>query len=157
MPETTEGDTVGEVLVMGAAVIHHGRVLAARRTTPPEAAGAWEFPGGKVEPGEDPHAAVVREIREELGCDIEVTGRLAGAQPVNDRYVLRVATAALTAGEPIPHEHDAIRWLGPDELHDVAWLEADLPFLPELRAVLRACADQPDPADWKARTRRPRS
>ena len=59
-----------DVLVVGAAVVRHGRVLATRRTNPPEAAGRWEFPGGKVEPGEDAEDAVVREIREELGCDV---------------------------------------------------------------------------------------
>lgn len=124
------------VLVMGAAIIRHGRVLVARRTHPPEAAGGWEFPGGKVEPGEDPDAAVVREIREELGCDVAVTGHLAGDSPIKDRYVLRVAIATLVDHEPVPHEHDAVRWLGPEELGDVEWLKADLPFLPELRALL---------------------
>ena len=124
------------VLVMGAAIIHHGRVLAARRTHPPVAAGGWEFPGGKVEPGEDPDAAVVREVREELGCTVAVTGALAGESAVKDGYALRVATAVLLDGEPVPHEHDAARWLGPEELDEVTWLKADLPFLPELRALL---------------------
>ncbi len=125
-----------DVLVMGAAIVHHGRVLVARRTHPPAAAGGWEFPGGKVEPGETPEAAVVREVREELGCGVAVTGMLAGESPIRARYVLRVALAELTSGEPVPHEHDAVRWLGPEELDDVAWLEADLPFLPELRKIL---------------------
>jgi mutator protein MutT len=121
------------VLVVGAALVHHGRVLAARRTRPPEAAGLWEFPGGKVELGEEPCAALVREIREELGCEVRVTGRLAGEQPVEAGYVLRVLLAELVAGEPVPHEHDAVRWLAPEELGDVRWLTPDLPFLPELR------------------------
>ena len=59
-----------DVLVVGAAVVRHGRVLATRRTHPPEAAGRWELPGGKVEPGEGPADAVVREVREELGCEV---------------------------------------------------------------------------------------
>jgi 8-oxo-dGTP diphosphatase len=133
---------VTDVLVMGAAIVHHGRVLAARRTHPPEAAGGWELPGGKVEPGETADSALVREIREELGCDIEVTGTLAGEQPIRPGYVLRVAVASLVSGslgvgvEPRPSEHDAIRWLGPEELEEVAWLDADRPFLPELRQLL---------------------
>ena len=125
-----------DVLVMGAAVVRHGRVLATRRTSPPEAAGLWEFPGGKVEPGEDPDDAIVREIREELGCTVVVTGRLAGAQPVKAGYTLRVAVAEIVGGEPVPHEHDALRWLGPEEIDAVAWLGPDLPFLPELREIL---------------------
>ena len=124
------------VLVMGAAIIHRGRVLAARRTTPEAARGLWEFPGGKVEPGEDPGAAIVREISEELACGIRVVDHLAGQQHIKDGYTLRVAVAALVDGEPIPHEHDAVRWLAADQLDHVMWLEPDLPFLPELRTRL---------------------
>ena len=123
-------------LVVGAAVVRHGRVLATRRAYPPEARGRWELPGGKVEPGEAPGDAVVREVREELGCEVRVTGRLAGEQPVGDRLVLRVLLAEVGDGEPVPHEHDALRWLGPEELDDVGWLAPDRPFLAELREVL---------------------
>lgn len=125
------------VLVMGAAIVHGGRLLAARRTSPPELAGGWEFPGGKVEEGEDPVAAVVREVAEELGCGIEVTGMLAGEAPVRDGLTLRVAVASLVDGEPVPVEaqHDAVRWLGPEELDEVAWLAPDVPFLDEVRGL----------------------
>ena len=129
-----------EVLVMGAAIIRRGRVLAARRTTPQSARGLWEFPGGKVEPGEDPEAAIVREIAEELACGIRVTGHLRGEEHIKDGYTLRVAVADLVEGEPVPHEHDAVRWLAADQLDLVAWLEPDLPFLPELRARLEAAS-----------------
>ncbi len=126
------------VLVMGAAIVRQGRVLAARRTLPDGLAGGWEFPGGKVEPGEDPAQAIVREIAEELGCRIEVTGHLSKEVPIREGYTLRVALAALTEGEPMPQEreHDAVRWLGPEELDAVDWLEPDVPFLDELRETL---------------------
>ena len=124
--------------VVGAAVLREGRVLAARRTAPSAAAGRWELPGGKVEPGEAAATAVVREVAEELGCTVEVTGWLAGATPIGETHVLRVALARLVAGEPEPREHDRVRWLGPDELGDVDWLEPDRPFLAELARVLRA-------------------
>ena len=65
-------------LVVGVALLEGGRVLAARRSGPPALAGLWEFPGGKVEPGEAPEATAVREISEELGCTIEVTAWLDG-------------------------------------------------------------------------------
>lgn len=123
--------------VVGAAIVRAGRVLATRRTTPAELAGRWELPGGKVEPGELPGDALEREIAEELRCSIEVTAWLSGAQAIGETHELRVATARLTSGEPDPVEHDAVRWLGPDELTNVDWLEPDRPFLAELAHVLR--------------------
>jgi 8-oxo-dGTP diphosphatase len=125
------------LLVVGAAVVRDGRVLACRRTAPPAAAGRWEFPGGKVEPGESPEAAVVRELREEFGVEASVTRWLDGAAAIGDTHELRVAVVAI-AGDPAPVEHDAIRWLGPAELGEVDWLEPDQPFLPELSARLSA-------------------
>lgn len=120
-------------LVVGAAIIRDGSVLAARRTAPPEAAGRWEFPGGKVEPAESAEDALVREIREELGCLIEVTGWLPGSAMIGDRHELRVAFAVLRDGEPTPTEHDAIRWVTADGLDDLDWLDPDRPFLAGLR------------------------
>lgn len=119
--------------VVGAAIVRGGRVLAARRTSPPAAAGRWEFPGGKVEPGEGPQAALVREIAEELGCTIAVTAWLPGEVAIGDRHLLTVALCELVEGEPTPHEHDAVRWLAADELDGVDWLEPDRPFLRHLR------------------------
>ena len=120
-------------LVVGAAIIRDGAVLAARRTAPAEAAGRWEFPGGKVEPGESREDALVREIAEELGCRIELTGWLPGTALIGDRHELRVACGVLTRGEPTPTEHDLIRWVTADELDDVDWLDPDRPFLSALR------------------------
>jgi 8-oxo-dGTP diphosphatase len=117
-------------LVVGVAIVHDGRVLAARRSYPVEAAGRWEFPGGKVDDGETPDDAVVREVAEELGCLVAVTDWLDPEVRIRDGLVLRVATAALVDGEPIPRhgEHDAVRWLRPDQLERVDWLAADRPF-----------------------------
>jgi 8-oxo-dGTP diphosphatase len=122
--------------VVGAALVRDGRVLAARRTTPAAAAGRWEFPGGKVEDGETPDAALVREVAEELGIVIVVRRWLAGTAPIGTAYELSVAVADLVTGEPQPVEHDQVRWLSADELDDVNWLDPDRPFLPELRHVL---------------------
>ncbi len=123
-------------VVVGAAIVRGRRVLACRRTAPASAAGRWELPGGKVEPGETPEAALVREVREELGCEIAVSQWLAAEEPISAALVLRVATASLLDGEPEPVEHDAVRWLAADELGDVDWLDPDRPFLPELRSLL---------------------
>jgi 8-oxo-dGTP diphosphatase len=127
---------MGRQVVVGAAIVRDGRVLAARRTTPASAAGRWEFPGGKVEPGESDAASLVREVQEELGVRIRVLRWLAGAEEVGQRFLLRVAVADLERGEPNPTEHDAVRWLTRQELEDVHWLDADRPFLTELSALL---------------------
>lgn len=121
-------------LVVGAGVVDHDAVLAARRTAPPEAAGRWELPGGKVEPGESPDHALVREIAEELGCAVVVEGWLEGAEPIGDHHLLRVAVCRLVDSEPDPGaDHDRLRWLTAGELDDVDWLEPDRPFVQQLR------------------------
>ena len=122
--------------VVGAAILRDGCVLAARRTSPAAAAGRWEFPGGKVEPGETREAALVREVAEELACRVEVTGWLAGEVAISETHTLAVALANLVDGEPEPAEHDLVRWLAAGELGDVDWLEADRPFLAELGDLL---------------------
>ena len=126
--------------VVGVALVREGQVLAARRSGPPALAGLWEFPGGKVEPGEDPRATAVREISEELGCTIEVTGWVdADASDIaetSSEFALSIATARLVHGDPVPAEHDAVRWLRGDQLDDVSWAAADLPFLDPVRRLL---------------------
>jgi 8-oxo-dGTP diphosphatase len=123
-------------VVVGAAIVRGGRVLAARRTAPASAAGRWEFPGGKVEPDETEADSLVREIEEELGVRIAVARWLEGAEEIDERYLLKVALATIEAGEPTPAEHDRIRWLAAAELGAVDWLAADRPFLTELSHVL---------------------
>jgi 8-oxo-dGTP diphosphatase len=124
-------------VVVGAALLDgQGRVLAAERASPPALAGWWEFPGGKVEPGEDERAALVRECREELGVDVEPDGRLGADLTTAGGSVLRVWTARIRSGEPAPHEHGALRWLAADQLDEVPWLPADLPLVELLRARL---------------------
>jgi 8-oxo-dGTP diphosphatase len=124
-------------VVVAAAVVRDGRLLAARRTTPAGAAGRWELPGGKVDAGESAEEALAREIHEELGCTVGVGEWLAGEQPIGTTYVLRAASCRLVAGEPVPGvDHDEVRWLAAVELDDVDWLEPDRPFLSQLRALL---------------------
>jgi 8-oxo-dGTP diphosphatase len=123
-------------VVVGAAIVRDRCVLTCRRTAPPSAAGRWELPGGKVEPGETPEAALVREVREELGVGLAIRHWLAEEVPITDALVLRVAVATLVEGEPRPVEHDQVRWLTAAELDDVDWLDPDRPFLAEIRAHL---------------------
>jgi 8-oxo-dGTP diphosphatase len=125
-------------VVVGAAIVRDGRVLACRRTAPAPAAGRWELPGGKVEPGETPEAALLREVREELGCEIAFVRWLKAQAAIGVDLALQAAFATLVAGEPVPVEHDAVRWLAADELDDVDWLDPDRPFLDEIHASLAA-------------------
>ena len=124
-------------LVVGAAVLRDGRLLAARRSAPPETAGRWELPGGKVDPGETPDEALVREIREELGCVVTVDRWLDGEQPIGTSYALCVAVCRLLDGEPEPlADHDALLWLEAADLSTLDWLEPDRPFVPALTSAL---------------------
>jgi 8-oxo-dGTP diphosphatase len=124
-------------VVVGAAIVRYGRLLAARRTTPVGAVGRWELPGGKVEPGESPETALTREIAEELGCAVIVEQWLDGEQPIGTTHVLRAAVCRLGRGEPHPGaDHDELRWLKRGQLLEVDWLEPDRPFLAQLEDLL---------------------
>jgi 8-oxo-dGTP diphosphatase len=112
-------------------------VLACERAEPPEFAGRWEFPGGKVETGESDAAALVRECAEELGVKVEIGDRIGGDIRLGHGWaVLRVYAARLIDGEPQPLEHRELRWLRADELHTVDWLPADAPIVAALPEFL---------------------
>ena len=117
-------------LVVAGAVVRDGRLLAVRRTRPAALVGRWELPGGKVDVDESPDVALTRELHEELGIRVRIEEWLPGATPIGSGELsLVVALVTLLEGEPAPVEHDAVRWLGADELDDVDWLEPDRPFL----------------------------
>ena len=132
-------------IVVAAAVVRDGRVLAARRARPAALAGRWELPGGRVEPGETESVALIRECVEELGAQVAVAGRLGPDQrlPGGSGTVLRAYRATLVAGSPEPRalEHGALRWVGVAELDGLDWLEADRALLPHVTALLVALPD----------------
>ncbi|THV32163.1 (deoxy)nucleoside triphosphate pyrophosphohydrolase [Glycomyces paridis] len=130
-------DPGGRRVVVGAAIRDHRGVLAAARAYPPELAGLWEFPGGKVEPGESETDALRRECREELGVAIEVGERVGGDLVTGGgRFLLRVYLARLVGGEPEAKEHAELRWLAPDALDSVPWLPGNRPAVEALAALL---------------------
>jgi 8-oxo-dGTP diphosphatase len=130
--------------IVGAAIVVADRVLGCERADPPEVAGRWEFPGGKVEPGESDEDALVRECLEELGVVIAVRERLGGDVPLaHGRALLRVWLADLVQGEPRALEHRSLRWLRHDELDQVPWLPADAPIVRRLGELLRRTGDAP--------------
>ncbi|WP_213011465.1 (deoxy)nucleoside triphosphate pyrophosphohydrolase [Paractinoplanes toevensis] len=125
-------------VIVAAAIITEGRVLACERSAPPEVAGRWEFPGGKVEPGETDEQALARECVEELGVRVEVGERIGpDVSLAHGRAVLRVfAVTLLGDDQPQALEHTAMRWLSADELDSVPWLPADKPIVAALPPLL---------------------
>ncbi|KUL39927.1 MULTISPECIES: (deoxy)nucleoside triphosphate pyrophosphohydrolase [Actinoplanes] len=125
-------------VIVAAVIIAAGQVLACQRSAPPEAAGKWEFPGGKVEPGETDQQALARECVEELGIAVRVGARVGPDVPLaHGRAVLRVyAVDVLDDGVPAALEHSALRWLAADQLDSVPWLPADVPIVAELPGLL---------------------
>ncbi|MFI6598886.1 (deoxy)nucleoside triphosphate pyrophosphohydrolase [Nonomuraea sp. NPDC050536] len=125
-----------QTVVAAVIVAPGGRILAAQRGDPPALAGGWEFPGGKVDPGESDVEALVRECREELGVEIAVGERVGGEWPLAAGYVMRVWLARVVSGEPQAKEHLAVRWLGPGEYYAVDWLAGDLPVMAAVEKLL---------------------
>ncbi len=119
----------------GVLVNADGGVLIARRLPGTHMAGRWEFPGGKLETGEGPRQGLYRELREELGIDVQVAEPLLKlSHRYADRHVhLDVWLVTEFLGEPESLEGQALQWVLPELLHSIDLLEADAPIIDALR------------------------
>lgn len=132
MPNVTDerSDTETMLVVAGALTDSAGRVLVAQRPFAKEHGGLWEFPGGKVEPGESPESALVRELEEELGVSIDAADLRPVAfasEPRGRRHlVLLLYRVERWQGEPEAIDAAAIRWVMPDELAALDMPPADV-------------------------------
>lgn len=137
-------------LVVAAAIldsfVEPSVLLGARRSAPKSLAGMWEFPGGKVEPGEDPESALRRELVEELGVAVEIGPLVPGPDadetwPIHQGHRMQVYLVTLATPQESPEplqDHDELRWLPTGRwLSDVEWLPADRPIV---AAVAQAVA-----------------
>jgi 8-oxo-dGTP diphosphatase len=126
-------------VVAGALFDTQGRVLIAQRPPGKHMAGGWEFPGGKLEPGEEARAGLKRELQEELGVDvIDASPLIAYEHGYTDRRVfLDLWLVSRYTGEPRSVEGQPLQWVTLDELETVGLLEADRPMIPALRNARR--------------------
>ncbi len=118
-----------------------GRLLIARRPAGKHLAGLWEFPGGKIEPGETPEQALSRELKEELGCVAEAGAALTPVTHAYEKVTVRLLPylVRLAEGSPAPvaREHDGLAWVTPEQIGAYAMPEADRPIVEEWTGLRR--------------------
>ena len=130
-PATDPASPRRPIPVACALIERDGRILVAQRPPGKKLALKWEFPGGKIEPGESGPVALARELQEELGIDVTVGRELASVMHDYGETVieLRSFLCRLQRGEPHPHEHVAVRWCTPGEIAALDLAAADRPVL----------------------------
>jgi 8-oxo-dGTP diphosphatase len=112
-------------------ISHDGLVLVAQRSLNMHLPLKWEFPGGKVEPGESAEDCLVREVLEELGVEIKIVKKMVPSVYDQGKQVIRLIPfqCTLVRGEVRLTEHAAFLWLAPAELNKLDWAEADIPIV----------------------------
>jgi 8-oxo-dGTP diphosphatase len=132
LPQLRNASGVTDLEVVAAVFVRGDSVLGCRRSPGRSAAGQWEFPGGKVEPGEDPKVALRREVSEELGLDVTVGELLDRSSTVVGELVIDLSCykVTLVTGEPITStDHDVMIWINCSDVLDIDWAKPDLPMV----------------------------
>lgn len=126
------------VKVVAAIIIHENKIFATQRGYG-EFKDGWEFPGGKIEPGETPQEALVREIKEELDIEIEVKDFLETVEYDYPEFHLSMDCffCVIRSGELVLKEHEAAKWLTVETLDSVDWLPADQGLIEGIREYLK--------------------
>ena len=124
--------------LVAAIIIHNNRIFATQRGYGDFKDG-WEFPGGKIEPGETPQQALVREIKEELDTEIEVGDYLETVEYDYPNFHLSMDCffCTIKMGDLVLREHEAAKWLTVETLDDVDWLPADKVLIEQIKRYLR--------------------
>lgn len=114
-----------------AVIFYENRILAVQRGLSQDLSGKWEFPGGKVEQNESEEECLIREIKEELGLDIQLGKRLSSVEYAYEKSPIRLIPfiASIFGGELILTEHQAYKWLTPERLDSIDWAPADWPVV----------------------------
>jgi 8-oxo-dGTP diphosphatase len=129
------------LLVVAVALVDpDGRVLIAQRPEGKSMAGLWEFPGGKVEAGETPESALIRELAEELGITVRepclAPFTFASHAYETVHLLMPLYVCRRWEGTPMPRHHAALKWVRPNQMRDYPMPAADLPLIPMLRDLL---------------------
>jgi 8-oxo-dGTP diphosphatase len=134
--EASGSDSMIDV-VCGVVEDGNGNILVCRRPAGKHLGGMWEFPGGKIDSGETPSAALIRELTEELGIEVAVGHPLPEVIWPYESVTIRLIPyrCQIVSGEPRPLEHDEIRWCPHGELATLKWAPADVPILAGLERL----------------------